>query len=126
MAAADLLEQLRQAVGKDHVFDGADSALLAGPAWGRLGQPLAGVRPGSADEVSAVVKIAAAAGVPVVPWGGRTGLVDGCRADGALALSLERMRDIEDIDTACGTMTVEAGCVVEAAAVQVARELQRQ
>ncbi|MFO1013013.1 MAG: FAD-binding oxidoreductase [Caulobacteraceae bacterium] len=116
MAAADLLEQLRQAVGKDHVFDGADSALLAGPAWGRLGQPLAGVRPGSADEVSAVVKIAAAAGVPVVPWGGRTGLVDGCRADGALALSLERMRDIEDIDTACGTMTVEAGCVVEAAA----------
>ena len=35
------------------------------------------VRPGSTDEVAAVVRACAAAGTPVVPQGGNTGLVVG-------------------------------------------------
>ena len=53
------------------------------------------------------------AGQPVVPWGGCTGLVEGARADGAIALSLQRMNRIEEIDAAGATMTVEAGCVLQ-------------
>ncbi|HUJ04091.1 MAG TPA: FAD-binding oxidoreductase, partial [Rhizomicrobium sp.] len=49
----------------------------------------------------------------VVPWGGRTGLVEGTLADGAIALSLERMNAILDIDTDGATMTVEAGRVLQ-------------
>ncbi len=115
-ALLGLAAALRGIVGRDHVFEGTEAAILAGAAWGRLGCPLAAVRPGSTEEVSAIVRLAAAAGVPIVPWGGMSGLVDGCYAQGALALSLSRMRDIEEIDTEGATMTVEAGCVVEAAA----------
>src|SRR5579862_4575175 len=35
------------------------------------------VRPGSVDEVAAVVRACAGAGVPIVPQGGNTGLVGG-------------------------------------------------
>jgi FAD/FMN-containing dehydrogenase len=52
----------------------------------------------------------------VVPWGGRTGLVDGCQAEGAVALSLERMNAVEEIDAAASTMTVQAGCILQVAA----------
>src|SRR5262249_43851995 len=41
--------------------------------------------------------------------------VDGCRADGALALSLERMNRVEAIDPVAGSMTVQAGCVLQVA-----------
>src|SRR5208337_2228006 len=47
------------------------------------------------------------------PWGGKTGLVEGANADGAFALSLERMNRIESIDPAGGTMTVEAGSILQ-------------
>ncbi len=49
----------------------------------------------------------------VVPWGGKTGLVEGGEADGHVALSLERMNRIEEIDTLGGTMSVQAGCVLQ-------------
>ena len=49
-----------------------------------------------------------------MPWGGKTGLVEGGNADGALALSLERMNRVLEIDAVAATMTVEAGCVLQA------------
>ena len=73
------------------------------------------LRPRSTDEVAAILRLAHAAGQPVTAWGGKTGLVDGCRADGALALSLERMNRIEAIDKLACVMTVQAGCVLQAA-----------
>src|SRR5690606_18443275 len=69
----------------------------------------------STEEVSAVLKAAHAAGVPVVPWGGRTGLVDGCFATGAIAVHMDRMNRIEEIDRQGSTMTVQAGCVLQTA-----------
>ncbi|MFC5522195.1 FAD-binding oxidoreductase [Polaromonas jejuensis] len=73
-------------------------------------QPLAVVRPAGTDDVSAALRICHEAGLAVVPQGGLTGLCGGSRpiAD-AIALSLERMVGIEEIDADAGTITVLAG-----------------
>lgn len=115
-----LLEQLRGALGREAVLEGAaalearDAAQTHGLAV-NLGVPLAVLRPRSTDEVARVLQMAHAAAQAVVPWGGCTGLVDGASADGALALSLERMSAIEDIDEINRVMRVQAGCVLQTA-----------
>ena len=56
------------------------------------------VRVNSTTEVQAVVKVAAAHGIPVVPRGAGSGLAGGATAiDGCILLSLERMRRL-DVD----------------------------
>ena len=102
----------------------AERAVLTGEAakekatsdWSRMGTPLAVVRPSSTAEVSAVLRLCCDAGVPVTAWGGKTGLVQGGYADGHVALSLERMAAIEEVDVVGGTISVEAGCILQTAA----------
>jgi len=110
-----LIEDLKAALGPGGVLEGAEAAEKAQSLWTRLGSPLAVLRPTSTEQVSTILKLASAAGTPVVPWGGKTGLVDGCNADGALALSLERMAAIEAIDVDGARMVVQAGCVLQTA-----------
>ena len=79
------------------------------------GNPQLVVRPATTDEVSAVMRLCHAAGQTVVLQGGMTGLVgSSVPRTGEIALSLERMRAIEDIDHGAGMVTVEAGAVVQA------------
>src|SRR6185295_10928865 len=55
-----------------------------------------------------------AARLPVVPQGGMTGLCGGARPEpNWVAISLERMVGIEEIDSASATMTVRAGTPLE-------------
>jgi FAD/FMN-containing dehydrogenase len=110
-----LKPKLEAILGAGNVALGAAAKEAAYSPWTRLGEPAAVVRPGSTAEVSQVLKLAHAEDLSVTAWGGRTGLVDGARADGGLALSLERMRAVEAIDVTASTMTVQAGCTVEAA-----------
>jgi FAD/FMN-containing dehydrogenase len=110
-----LLDALETAVGTGGLVTGEAAAEQAFTPWARLGKPMAIVRPRSTQEVAQVLKAAHAAGAAVVPWGGRTGLVEGATADGAIALSLERMAAVESIDATGSTMTVQAGCVLQAA-----------
>jgi FAD/FMN-containing dehydrogenase len=109
----NLLEALVELLGRDQVSLGAAAVDCAFSPWTRLGKPRAVLRPNSTEQVAAVMRLAHAARAPVVPWGGRTGLVDGARADGVIALSLERMRKVETVDAAGATMSVEAGCVLQ-------------
>ena len=74
------------------------------------------LRPGSTDEVAAILKLAAAKHQPIIPQGGNTGLVGGQVPDESgreIVLSLERMNRIRSIDRDGETMTVEAGVVLE-------------
>jgi FAD/FMN-containing dehydrogenase len=67
--------------------------------------------------VAAVVAACAQAGVAVVPQGGNTGLCGGSVPVGGLrqiVLSLSRMNRIRELDAANNTLTVEAGCVLQA------------
>jgi FAD/FMN-containing dehydrogenase len=123
-----LLQALRSAVGEAQVLTHEDPASDLS-AWetdwrGRAhGRALAVVRPGNTAEVSAVVKVCAAAGVSLVPQGGNTGLVVGSVPDGSgtqVLLSLTRMNAVRGLDAANLTLTVEAGCVLQA--VQQAAE----
>jgi FAD/FMN-containing dehydrogenase len=106
-----LIEQLREIVGDDGVLTGAD--VTARPvSWADHTpcQALAIVRPASTKQVSQVMAACHAAGQPVVPMGGLTGLVRGCVAGpGEIALSLERMHRIEAVDPIGRTITLEAG-----------------
>lgn len=78
--------------------------------------PLAVARPRTTDAVAAVLACCQRHGQPVVPQGGLTGLAGAATpATGEVVLSLERMRGIEEIDTAAGTMTVLAGTTLQAA-----------
>ena len=74
------------------------------------------LRPGSTAEVAAICKLANSHGVALVPQGGNTGLVGGQTPhNGEVVISLRRMDKVREIDVASGTMTVEAGMVLQVA-----------
>ncbi|MFD5214454.1 FAD-binding oxidoreductase [Microbacterium sp. NPDC058345] len=85
------------------------------------GTPLAVVRAASTEEVQTAVRIAAREGVGVVPRGAGSGLSGGSSAvDGAIVVSLERMRQIM-IDPALQMAAVQPGAFnaeVKAAAAE--------
>jgi FAD/FMN-containing dehydrogenase len=113
------LDTLRAAVGAAHVLTEGDLSAWE-LDWRKRwrGRALAVVRPGSTAEVAAVVRACGAAGVPIVPQGGNTGLVGGGVPDASgtqVLLSLQRMNRIRGIDAANLTLTAEAGCVLQAA-----------
>src|ERR1700733_11249057 len=71
--------------------------------------PRAVIRPRNTDEVAAALRICNEYRQAVVTQGGLTGLVGGANVlDAELALSLDRMNHIVEIDRVSGTMTVEA------------------
>jgi FAD/FMN-containing dehydrogenase len=109
---SDLVTRLKTLLGEGAVVDG-DQAVQSGLARRPLGKPLAVVRPTSTEQVASVLRLCHEARQPIVPWGGCTGLVEGARADGVLALSLQRMNRIEEIDAPGATMTVQAGCILQ-------------
>jgi FAD/FMN-containing dehydrogenase len=120
--ADSLLAALRARLGQEWVWTGADAAPYLTDQRGRLhGQALAVARPADAEEVAAVLRLCRAAGVPVVPQGGNTGLMGGATPDAggqAVLLSLGRLNRVLGLDTDNDTITVQAGCVL--AAVQAA------
>ena len=122
-----LLDRLREAVGADHVLTDDPEAFVVDWTGVHRGRALAVVRPGSTEEVAAVVRACAEARTPLVPQGGNTGLVGGGVPDGTgqqVVLSLTRMRTVRDVDPVAGTITVDAGVVladVQAAAAAVDR-----
>ncbi|MDD2545894.1 MAG: FAD-binding oxidoreductase [Burkholderiaceae bacterium] len=113
---SSLLDTLRQIVGAPHVLTEGDLS-----AWEqdwrrrRQGKALAVVRPGSTQEVAAVVRACATTGTPIVPQGGNTSLSVGSTPDASgreLVLSLTRMNAVRALDTANLTLTAEAGCLL--------------
>ncbi len=113
----DLLSSLRAAVGAPHVLTDGDLSAWEMDWRKRVrGKALAVVRPGSTEEVAAVVRACAQAGVPLVPQGGNTGLVVGGVPDTSgreVVLSLTRLNRVRAIDGDNLTMTVDAGCVLQ-------------
>ncbi|HEY4252700.1 MAG TPA: FAD-binding oxidoreductase [Roseomonas sp.] len=119
MSGDALLTALAEAVGPAHVIAGdaaPDSYLVD---WRKLtrGRARAVVLPGSTAEVAAVMRACARHGAPVVPQGGNTGQVAGAVPDEsgtAVVLVLSRLRRIRGLDAENDTITVEAGCILQA------------
>ncbi len=107
-----LLERFRELLGPAGVLTGAAIGERHQHDWSseRPSMPLAVLRPATTGEMSAVLGLCNAEGQPLVIQGGMTGLCGGAiAANGELALSLERMTGIEELDQASMTMTVRAG-----------------
>jgi len=115
---ADVLaDTLRSIVGPAHVLvDALDVAPFLTDWRGRFtGSARAVVLPADTAQVAAIVRACGAARVPIVPQGGRTGLVLGSVPDAsgaAIVLSLRRLKRIRALDAANRSMTVEAGCIL--------------
>ena len=74
------------------------------------------LRPGSIEEVAAILKLANETKTAIVPQGGNTGLVGGqIPHHGELVLSLTRLDKIREVDPVSNTMTVEAGVTLQRA-----------
>ena len=115
---ATLLQELAQICGPAHVLkDGDLSAWESDWRKRSRGKALAVVRPDSATQVAQVVQACARHGVSMVPQGGNTGLVVGSTPDDSgrqVVLSMQRMNRVLAIDKANLTVTVEAGCILQA------------
>lgn len=72
--------------------------------------PLAVAYPRSTDEISTLLRLCNAANQAVVPQGGMTGMAGGgVPSKGAIVVSVERLRGVEEVDRAGATMTVRSG-----------------
>ena len=114
---AALIDALRRITGAAHVLVGGDLTAYE-QDWRKRarGKALAVARPGSTQEVAAIVKACVAAGVSIVTQGGNTGLVVGSIPDGSgrqVVMSLQRMNAVRHIDAANMTVTVDAGCILQ-------------
>ncbi len=110
-------------VGPDGVLVGpAARRVYARDASLESAPPLAVVLPTTTEQVSALVRLAAAHGLPVVPRGAGTGLSGGAVAvQGGLLVVLTRMNRILAVDVANRTALVEPGVVNAELSQAVAR-----
>ena len=117
-------------LGPGNVFSSPEDIAPYAVDWRSAyrGTPEAVLRPGTTEEVAAVVKYCAAENLAIVPAGGRTGLSGGAvpLANGprSVVLSLERMNRVRSVDARDFSLVAEAGCVVQnvqAAAAEAGR-----
>ena len=115
---SNTLAALRDALGADAVRVGEQIGERSMTDWTRHEPTRAAalLLPRTTEQVSQALAICHAAHQPVVPQGGMTGLAGGAipRATD-IALSLERLSGVEEIDPASATMTVLAGTTLQTA-----------
>ncbi|MET1115375.1 MAG: FAD-binding oxidoreductase [Comamonas sp.] len=109
--------QFAAIIGPERVLISPEDTAAYQQDWrGRYrGTALAVLKPGSTQEVAALVKACAALQIAIVPQGGNTGLTGGAVAGHdrpSVLLNLSRMNRIREIDAANNSLTVEAGCIL--------------
>ncbi|UXN73645.1 FAD-binding oxidoreductase [Devosia sp. A8/3-2] len=117
LSAADIIAQLATLVGPAAVIGAPEQMgnYLNEPRKRFHKGAAAIVLPASVSEVQAIVRWANEHGVGLIPQGGNTGLVGAqvpLRGDEVI-ISLTRLDTIRSVDPAAGTMTAEAGVILE-------------
>ena len=115
---ADLIERFAAIVGANNAV--TDQTVIAPRLVETRGlyhgaSPLL-LKPGNTEEVAAILALASRNGTAIVPQSGNTGHVGGQTPRAGhddVLLSLERMNRVREVDLAAGTMTVDAGCVLD-------------
>jgi glycolate dehydrogenase FAD-linked subunit len=112
-ARAALHARLVDAIGADAVKSAVeDLAVYAYDAYSEDRPPDAAVLPRDARDVSAVVRIAAELGAPIVPRGAGTGLCGGAvPVSGGVVISFARMNRILELDVANRRARVQPGLI---------------
>ena len=112
-AASDLIAELRALVGEKGIVAGDDVGKRAGSWYGEDHRAAAIVRPADTASLSAVLAACSRHRAAVVVQGGLTGQSGGATAQpGEVAISLDRLRAIEEIDATNCTMTIGAGATL--------------
>lgn len=119
------LNELRAIAGKGGYAEAdADKAPYLTDWRGRhTGKSPLVVFPKTTEQVARLIKTCGENGIPMVPQGGNTGLVEGgvpSKAGDEVVISLKRMNRIVSVDAVENTLVAEAGAVL--AAVQAAAE----
>src|SRR5699024_8797494 len=114
---ANIITRLQTVVGPNGALTDSDATAPYRHDWHGLfqGETPIVLRPASTEQVSAIVKLCAEAGVGIVPQGGNTGYMGGATPDASgqqVIVSLERMNRVREVDVANHTLTVEAGCIL--------------
>lgn len=109
----EIVAALREVVGPEDVLLGeAMEPYTHDETVGVRGEPEVVVRVESAEEVSAILKLAQQERIPVTPRGAGTGLSGGAvPAYGGIVLSLEKMNRILELDRENLMVTVEPGVI---------------
>lgn len=112
------LTQLEQLLGpRGFSADPADLKPWLTDWRGRFtGRTLAILSPATTQEVSAIIRICAAYGLPVVPQGGNSGMVGGATPDTSghsILLSMRRMNAITEINAGDGLVRAQAGVILQ-------------
>jgi FAD/FMN-containing dehydrogenase len=112
----DIVDSLRALIGETAVLDAAETATRSAGIWSPDNLRAAALaRPANTSEVAKVLRWCNENAIGVVTHGGLTGLVHGADASPEqVIISLERMRNIEDINPRQRTATVEAGVTLQA------------
>ncbi|NRO98440.1 FAD-binding protein [Paraburkholderia sp. NMBU_R16] len=116
-SSSEFVAACRQAIGAAHVLTEPHDTAAYLTDWRRRysGATCAVLRPGTTEEVAALVRLAASHRVALVPQGGNTGLAGGATPDTSgkqAVISLTRLARVRAIDTHNDTITVEAGVVL--------------
>ena len=104
----------RSVVGPGNVIDDPDALWTYGydATMGFRGHPAVVAFPGTELEVQRLVRVAAAAGAPILPRGGATSLAaSAVPPDGALVIDTNRMQDILALDVQSRFAVVQPGVV---------------
>lgn len=111
----DIIKELLDLIGPSGVIFGDDLEARAGDWMGRTPcRAKVIARPKSTQDVSDIMKLCHARNQNVIAAGGLTGLVHGTDAKpDDVIISLERMSQIESIDTVGRTITVNAGAPLQ-------------
>jgi alkyldihydroxyacetonephosphate synthase len=121
-----IVDKLARIVTSEHVT--TDKTRLDELSWDALSEgrlhpakrpevtiPFCSVLPGSTDEVRRIVLLANEERVPIIPYGGGSGLMGGALSvEAGIVVDLRRMNQILDVDTQARSARVQSGTVLEA------------
>ncbi|WP_210419082.1 FAD-binding oxidoreductase, partial [Bradyrhizobium sp. NAS80.1] len=113
-----LLEELSQILGSRGVSVDQNEIAPHLSDWRSLyhGAAAALIKPDSTAALAQAVKVLAAAGIAMVPQGGRTSMVGGATPDASVnqvVVSMLRLNRIRDIDTLDMSIVAEAGVILK-------------
>ena len=113
---ADLIEELKTALGVEKVLLGEDVRERHYHIW-HMGEGLnakAVLLPSTTEEVSKICQLCYAHNQSVIVFGGLTNLVGSTETTGdEIIISMERMNRIEEVDELSRTMTVQSGVILQ-------------
>ena len=115
----NFINQLSEILEKQYILTRDEDKAPYLTDWRKrfTGKAFAVLLPSTSNEVAAIVRLCAQHQIALVPQGGHTGFCGGATPDNSgkqVILNLKRMNQIREIDIANQTITLEAGCILQA------------